>query len=210
VYKRNRLIWKKSTNSLSFSSRPVAVNEVMTIDLTNVAVVVGLVFQNPDSLKRIKSSFQIFKSGDGFGIVVSKRKSSTVQMYYNTDGDVVFSVNSEEVALFFGAVDPQSPPWILIDMYNSDSRLSDMDTDHQSFPFVNRVFQRSSLCDICFEQPPNAVMGECAHCSCCYDCAKRWLIVNAKDRPCPYCRGAVTCIVRDTAFFKKTTNQPAD
>lgn len=208
VYKKKkRWMWKKPKNALSFSSRTIAVNEVMTIDLTNVAVVVGVVFQNPDSLERIKSSFEIFSNGHGFGIVLPKQRTSSVQFYYNANGDVLFSVDNEDVALFFEAVDPQVAPWILIDMYNNDKRLSAMDKEAQAVQPVDRSFQRSSLCDICCEQPPNAVLGECGHCSCCYDCARRWLAVRLADRPCPYCRSRVTCVVKDMTFIKKTTNR---
>lgn len=200
VYKKKKKcrIWSKQVNSLSFSNRSIAVDEIVMIHITNMAVIVGFMFQDPDSLPRIKSSFEILHRGMGFGVVLPMRPVTAVEFHYNRVGDVRFKVDGMDAGTFFRVVDRDVQPWIVIDMYNSTKNMSEMDADVTPLlQEARKRTDRSWTCDLCYAAPADARLGPCGHDSCCHSCAMKWL-KNSRSggKGCPYCRQEVNSVLR--------------
>lgn len=202
VYKK-RCIWKKPSNALSFSNRTIVVDEIVTIDVTNVAVIIGFMFQSPESLPKMDSCFDVFHKGNGFGIVLPVGQSRSIEFYYNRYGDVHFKVDKEEVAMFFGVIDPKAAPWVLIDMYSSEKKIRAKDPDVMPIDFGPKSTIKVHSCDLCYASDADATLGKCGHASCCFACAKKWLSQRKGDRSCPYCRQTVTSVVKNNSSVRE-------
>lgn len=204
VYKKKKkcCMWSKPANSLSFSNRAVAVDEIVIIQITNMAVIVGFMFQDPESLPRVRSSFDILHRGNGFGVILPKRPVTAVEFYYNREGDVRFKVDGVDTAIFFGVVDRGLQPWILIDMYNSTSNIREMDGDVSALSMESKKeSEQNRTCDLCYNASADATLGPCGHDTCCHSCAMKWLKKHRSQQQterkgCPYCRRSVDSIIR--------------
>ena len=201
IYKKHKFWGKKKRNSFSFSHRPIGVDELVMIEINNMACVVGLVPQDPDTLTDIQSSTELFDQGLAVApVVVPQKSSSFIEVHLTRSGDINISVDGQDSAVYFNAINPSQPAWIFIDMYD---KMKDMPVRFMSLTSKQRASKSKAqtndhkLCDLCCNNKADAVLGECGHDNCCFSCAKQWILRKRYHlKSCPYCRRHVKSIVR--------------
>lgn len=183
-------------NGISFSNRPVFIGEVLIIEVTNVAVVVGFIRQDPQQVMKgcPKTSSDLVGDPMSLALAFGKEQHQMIEMYFNYFGDVHCSVNGRPKAIIFSSLPTSTEHWALIELYNSDKNLLKLTSSTEQIVNLHNLKPKEPLtCCVCLDAPSDARISPCEHEVMCFSCASKWSKVG--NRGCPFCRASVKRII---------------
>lgn len=197
--------FRRSNNGISFSNRPVSINEVLVIEVSNVAVVIGFIDQDPLEVMKSppKTSLDLVSNSLVFAFAFTKKQHQNIELYFNGNGDVYCSINGDDKSIIFRSLIPFKPHWALIELYNSDKNLQKLTSSTDRVVNIQNIQLKEEVtCCICYDEQANVKLG-CGHEIICFECACKWIKLGKLN--CPHCRSFIKSVIKVDSKTEKVS-----